>query len=318
MEKERNLEKQRKAKLPLFKPNFDSALPIIDYAKEAMRYYNILFELYATTFKWDGIPEEIVMDGGELFLEKTLCSEGACLFFYDDVLKQYLVHPYTAWGLNFYGKPLHYRVTASNGYTKELDRTNAVEILNSPYYTNEINVIQCFADKLAICDCVTMVNVENQKTPYLIKCTEGQRLTLQNVFKQISEFQRKIFVDDGYDPNSIIVYPLNAPYVADQIYDLKSHYWQEALNYVGVGSGSQKKERVTVNEQADAEGEKIAMIETRLVTRQMAAEQINKMFGLNIEVKVRKDLEQMAKLREQNGIEVFEDDSSNMEVVDNE
>ena len=66
--------------------------PTFNFVSETTKYENILFELYATQIEWEGLPEEIKRDGGELYLEKTICNEGKCLFFYDDILKEYLVH----------------------------------------------------------------------------------------------------------------------------------------------------------------------------------------------------------------------------------
>lgn len=304
----------KKIDTPFFKPKFTDFKSIFDFESESMKYYNILFELYATTFKWEGLPPEIKRDGGELYLEKILCSEGKCLFFKDDILNEYLVHSFTGTGINFYNMPTHYEVQAENGYHASFDRTNAVAIYNSPYFTNELNTIMSFATKLALCDMTILVNVNNQKTPYLVKCAEGQRLTLINALKQINEFNESITVDDTFDANSIVVYPLNAPYVASNIYDLKSQYWQEALNFVGIGSGAQKKERVSVSEQMDSEGEKTAMLETRKVSRDLAAEQINEMFGLDISVSVRKDLAALKKLRDNQTLGLQNDE----EVIPNE
>ena len=281
---------------------------LFDFETEARKYYNILFELYATTFKWENLPEEITRDGGELYLEKVLCSEGKCLFFYDDILKEYLVHSFVGTGINFYNMPTNYEVQAENGYYGKFTRENAVAIYNSPYFTSEINTINSYATKLALCDLVALVNTKNQATPYIIKCGEGQRLTLTNALKQIYEFNSAIMVDDTFDENAIKIYPLNAPFVADAVYDLKTRYWQESLNFVGVGSGAQKKERVSVSEQMDSEGEKTAMLETRKVSRDMAAEQINKMFGLNISVSVRKDLAALQKLRDNQTLGIQDDD----------
>lgn len=308
--------KINKINAPFTLPQWANAEPIFDYAEESMKYYNILFELYATTFKWKNLPKEIVRDGGELYLEKCLCSQGRVLFFYDEVLKEYLVHSYAGYGLNFYNQPTQFEVSANNGYHAHFTRENAVPIYNSPYYTGEINTIQTYANKLALCDMVNMVNVTNQKTPYLIRCTEGQRLTMENLFKQIFEFKSKIFADSEFSKDEIEVFELNAPYIAGDVYDLKSKYWQEALNFVGIGSGSQKKERVTVNEQMDSEGEKIAMIETRMTSRKMAAEQINDLFGLNIDVEVRKDLDVFIKLREMAAIDNENEKMGNEEEED--
>lgn len=277
-------------------PKLDRMKPTFDFMSETIKYENILFELYATQIEWDGLPEEIKRDGGELYLEKTICNEGKCLFFYDDVLKEYLVHAFTGRGLNFYYQPTEYYVKGPNGYSKSFDRTNAVPIYNSPYYTTEINVINNFAQKLALCDLTIMVNTQTQKTPYVIKCNETQRLTLTNVFKEINEFNPKIFVDETYDTDSIIVYPLNAPFISNEVYDLKAKYWQEALRFCGISTGTVKKERVGTEEQQDAQDEANAMLNTRLTSRKIAARQIKEMFGVELTPKLRKaeELEMLA------------------------
>lgn len=291
----------KQVSMTMKKPNYDSQQPIFDFVSESVKYYNILFELYATTFKWENLPFEIIRDGGELYLEKGLCSSGQMLFFYDEILKEFLIQTYAGSGLNFYKQPTTFQVSAPNGYTKTLTRENAVPIYNSPYFTNEINTIKSFSDKLALCDMTAMTNVQTQKFPYIIKCGEGQRLTLTNVFKQINEFQPKILVDDTFDDNSIQVFPLNSPFVAEQVYNLKEKYWQEALKYIGVGTGTVKKERVGLEEQLDAQGESNAMLATRLTSRQMAAEQINEKFGLNLKVSVRVDLKNNEMIEAQGG-----------------
>ena len=269
-------------------PKLDAMKPTFNFVSETTKYENILFELYATQIEWEGLPEEIKRDGGELYLEKTICNEGKCLFFYDDVLKEYLVHSFTGEGFNFYGQPLNYYVKAANGYSREFDRTNAVPIYNSPYYTTEINTINNYAQKLALCDMTVMLNVNTQKLPYIIKCSKGQQLTLMNLMKKIEEFNVKVMVDDDFDPNSIIVYPLNSPFVADKVYNLKNQYWQEALRFCGISTGSVKKERVGTQEQEDSNDEVNAMLNTRLASRKIAARQIKEMFGIELTPKLRK------------------------------
>lgn len=285
------MKKIKPVKGPVFLPNQLQQEPFFDFVSETSKYYNILFELYATTFKWENLPFEIIRDGGELYLEKILCSEGKILFFKDDILNEFLVQTYAGFGLNFYGQPTSFDVVAPNGYHKSLTRDNAVTIYNSPYFTTEINTIQNFAQKLALCDLTAMLNIQTQKLPYLIKCGEGQKLTLVNLFKQLNEFNSKIMVDDTFDENSIKVFPLNSPYVANHILEAKNIWWTEAMKYVGCPVGSVKKERVGEQEQIDTQAESNAMIATRLTSRKMACEQINEKWNLNLDVKIRNDLQ---------------------------
>ena len=271
---------------------YAAAKPTFDFASETIKYYNILFELYATTFKWKNLPFEIIRDGGELFLEKLLCSKGSCLFYYDDVLKEYLVQEFVGYGVNQYRQPLEYQViSVVPGYNKRLTRENAVACYNSPYYTGEINTIHTYAEKLALCDMTLTLNLQAQKTPYIIQCADGQRQTLINLLKQVEEFQTAVFATDTFDENALTIYPLNAPFIADKVYDVKNRIWKEALNFAGTGFGSDKRERQNVLEEVNNESYRFSMLETRLTSRKIFCEQVNKMFGLNIDVELREDLQ---------------------------
>ena len=270
-------------------PKLDASKNIFDFWSEQAKYYNILFEIYATQIEWQGLPKEIIRDGGELVIEKLLCSEGKCLFFKDKILDEFLVASFTGSGLNFYGEPTKFTVTAPNGYHKVFDREDCVPIYNSPFFTSEVNTIKNYASKLALCDLTAMLNVNTQKLPYLIKCTQGQRLTLLNLMKELDEFKPKVFVDESFDDTSIKVFPLNSPFVADKLYDLKAKYWGEALKYCGISTGAVKKERVGEEEQKDAQDESSAMLNTRMVPRKIAAKQIKEKFGIELTPVLRKD-----------------------------
>ena len=82
----------------------------------------------------------------------------------------------------------------------------------------------------------------------------------------------------------------DAPYVADKIQSLKTELWNEALTYLGISNISfQKKERMISDEVLRNQGGTIASRYSRLNARRKAADEINKMFGLNIEVDFRED-----------------------------
>ena len=78
--------------------------------------------------------------------------------------------------------------------------------------------------------------------------------------------------------------------MADKLYQLKTNYWNEALTYLGISNTNiTKKERMISDEVMRNMGGVIASRYSRLESRRHAADQINKMFGLNIEVNYRAD-----------------------------
>lgn len=84
----------------------------------------------------------------------------------------------------------------------------------------------------------------------------------------------------------------DAPYICDKIYELKTKIWNEALTYLGISNVSvEKKERLITDEVDRSQGGVLASRYSRLVARQQACEQINKMFGLNVWCEYREDFD---------------------------
>jgi hypothetical protein len=124
----------------------------------------------------------------------------------------------------------------------------------------------------------------------LIQCEENQRLTLKNVYQKYDGNEPVIFGDKNLNPNALKVLQTGAPYVADKLYQLKTEIWNEALTYLGISNVNyQKKERMISDEVMRAQGGIVASRYSRLESRRQAVEEINKMFGLNIEVNYRED-----------------------------
>ena len=121
--------------------------------------------------------------------------------------------------------------------------------------------------------------------------TEEQRLTLINLYQQYDGNQPVILGDKALNVDSAVkCVKTDAPFVADKIYQLKTQLWNEALTYLGISNVSfQKKERLISDEVSRSQGGTIASRYSRLESRRQAAEKINKMFGLEIEVDYRAD-----------------------------
>ena len=102
-------------------------------------------------------------------------------------------------------------------------------------------------------------NVNAQKTPVLIRCSEKERLTLVNLYKQYEGNEPFIFGDQELAAQPLNSVRTDAPYVADRIYDLKTRYWNEMLTFKGISN--------------------------------LNVQKINKMFGLDIWCEFREDID---------------------------
>lgn len=249
-------------------------------------YYDRFIELSAVMFKWNNMPSTVDVR----FMEITLFKNGMTLFFKDDVIGYLALQNAAAGPFNVYNIPTQRRAIAANGYQQSLDETNSVIIYNNYLHNTNINAMKMYARKLAKIDMTIDINVNAQKTPILVKCSESQRLTMETLYDRYDGDHPYIFGDNGLNAKDFTVLSTSAPYVADKLYELKNQIWNEALTYLGISNVSyQKKERMVTDEVTRSQGGTIASRYSRLQARQDACRQINEMFGLNISCEYRDD-----------------------------
>lgn len=269
-----------------------------------LQYYNRLLELAINMYEWKNLPDTV----DERFLELTLFSDGMAVFFRDDILGELCLKCMIGGELDVYRIPIDRTAYATNGYQMHLNNQNSVIIFNNYTHTNSMLDVEMYARRLYEIERTIDVNVKAQKTPLIVRATENQRLTMKNLYMQYDGNEPFIFGDNNLDMDAIKVLPTNAPYVADKLNILKRQIWNEALTYLGIeNSNTEKKERLVSDEVNSNLGGVAAQRFCRLNARRKAADQINKMFGLNIEVDFREEVKEM-----------FRDDTEEKEVTDYE
>lgn len=245
-------------------------------------------ELALSVFKWENLPDSV----DERFLELTLYSDGQAVFFRDEVLGELCLQCLVNGPFDVYRIPIRRRAIAANGYQKQLSRKDSVIIWNNKLHTNTEPDMRVFARRLYDLDRTIEVNARAQKTPVFLQGPEEQRLTLINAYKEYDGNAPVIMGNKTLDPEGFKVITTEAPYVADKLYQLKTQIWNEALTYLGISNLTiQKKERVNTDEVARSMGGTLASRNARLEARRQACEEINRMFGLNISVHFREDLD---------------------------
>lgn len=252
-----------------------------------LQYYNRLTELSMVMFEWVNLPDTI----DPRFLEMVLFRDGKAVFFKDDVLGFLVLRANCAGNRDVYEIPRQRTVYASNGYQATLDDTNSVIIWNNYLHTNSMLDVEMFSRRLYNCDRTIDVNLNAQKTPILIQCTEQQKLTLMNAYKQYQGNEPFIFGDKNMDLTGVKVFTTGAPFIADKVRQEKSATWNEALTYFGISNVSyQKKERMVSDEMIRSMGGTIASRYSRLEMRRQACREINKMFPeLKLDCRYRED-----------------------------
>ena len=269
-----------------------------------IQYYDRLTELSISMFEWRNLPDTV----DPRFLELTLFSNGMAVFFKEE--DDYLALQCAISGpLDVYRIPVKRRAYAVNGFNRELDNKNSVIIYNNMLHKNSMLDVRMFARELYNLDRAISVNANAQKTPILIRCTENERLSLENLYMQFDGNKPIIYGDKQLNPNSLTVLKTDAPYVADTLYTLKTQKWNEALTYLGISNVNiTKRERLITDEVTRNQGGTIASRYSRLESRRQACKQINLMFGLDIQCDYREDYQEIVDAEDSDSINVNEKD----------
>lgn len=250
------------------------------------QYYNRLVELAISMFEWKNLPDTV----DPRFLELTLFTDGQAVFFKDEELGYLALQNAMNGDFDVYRIPINRRAFAVNGYQRKLTNKDSVIVYNNYLHTNSQLDADMFARRLYNLDRAIDVNANAQKTPVLIKCSQEERLTLLNVYKQWDGNEPLIMGDKGLNTNAMTVLKTDAPYVCDKLYQLKTQIWNEALTYMGISNiNTQKKERLITDEVTRNQGGTIASRYSRLNARRDACKKINDMFGLEIWCDYRED-----------------------------
>ena len=251
-----------------------------------------LMDLAMSVFEWKNLPKGV----DPRMLEMWLMRNGFCIFFYDEDLKSStladgnapegyaVLQGFISGPWDMYNYPTQRRAYAVNGLNVDLDETNSVIIFNDYLRVPMFQTLSLYAQRLAEIDRTIDINVMNQKTPKIIRCNDKQRLTFRNLMMQAQGNTYWIFADKNVDMKDIDVLDVTAPYVGNELQILKHQYWNEVLTYLGVENvTTEKKERLVSNEVMSNMGDVEAQRFVRLNARKQACQNINELFGLEID-----------------------------------
>ena len=253
------------------------------------QYVDRLTELAVSMFEWRNLPETI----DPRYIEMALFLNGCVVYFRDEVIGDLCLDCVAQGNFDVYGYPIRRRAYSRyNHYQKNLNVDDSVIIWNNFLRKNNVLDMQMFSRRLANLDRIIDVNANAQKTPVMVTATEKQRLTMLNLYMKYDGNEPFIFGDANLDLNGLKVLQTDAPFVAQDIYQLKTEIWNEALTYLGISNVNiTKRERLITDEVTRNQGGTVASRYSRLESRREAVKKINEMFGTNIEVNYREDFE---------------------------
>ena len=248
-------------------------------------YLNLKSRLIALTIgrmHFENLPKEMYQP----FLLKMMIANPETLFAFDDAAQRYFWYIFTPSSrLDEYGVPFERRITLPNvGYTNTFDKDSSVIIRSSYSGTPILPIIEEYARKLFIISRTIDVNVNAQKTPVMVLCDEDQRLTFTNMMKQYAGNVPFIFGDKNIiSEESFKVLNLNAPFVADKLFELKTNLWNEFLTFLGIYNVSiNKKERLISDEVNRSLGGVLIARNDFVQAINDSFDEVNEKFGLDI------------------------------------
>ena len=253
-----------------------------------------LMDLAISVFNWKNLPKGV----DQRMLEFWLLRDGFLGFFYDEALKYdekrrapegYAVLPMMIEGAwDMYEYPTDRRAYSVNGFQYECTEENSVIIFNNFLRVPMWLTLWQYAMRLAEVQRTIDINCKQQRTARVIRCDEKQRLTYLNYAKEVDEGRNWVHGDKNLDLDAFQVFDITTPYIGNDMQIYKNQLWNEALTYLGIENvNTDKKERLisdeVINNMGDVEAERF----TRLNARKQACDEINELFGLNVDVDFR-------------------------------
>lgn len=254
---------------------------------DQVTWYNVdrLYNKAISMFEWINLPPTI----DERYLEIVLCTQGHICFFKDEELDVYLALQCTlGCKFNVYNLPTDYRIYTPSGYNAMRNATNSVIIYNNWTHTPTLPKIYYNANRIADIERTIEININQLKRPFIFLVPENKVASVKALFRKIKENEEIIIGASELELENLGIQNTITPNNTLELYALKKKYYNEALGDLGINNFSDdKKERLLAGEITSNEEDVALTRLSYLNARKQACKEINKMFGLNIDVKFR-------------------------------
>lgn len=260
-----------------------------------INYLDRLKLIACSLFTWEGL-DEVAGFGASRFLEMSLYENGRACFVKDKDLGYLALKVNPSDKLNVYNLPE--KVLAwSIGYNKNYKFDDVVYIMNNLLELPTSTTINLFAYRLYETERTIDTNLIAQKTPVLIEGDTKTILTLKNTYMSFAGNTPFIFGNKDYNINQKLnALKTDAPYLIDKLETHKHEIWNEALTFLGIDNANTDKKERLITDEVESNNELINYyLNCFYKTRKQACDMINEKYGLNIKIKLNKDVLELLK-----------------------
>ena len=233
-------------------------------------------------YRWENLPNGIE----SRYIEEMLYDNGECAMFDHPDLGLCILRSSSRENLNIYGEPTKLTLTGFNEH-RTVMMDECVRIMNNDLALPTLPNIVYYARRMAEIDDIIMQNLRQQRVPYLFATDENNSFSMKALYDRIYQGEPAIFIDKEMlkgEPENIMVIPTVSPYLVDKLQIQKQEMERELLTFLGINNTLEKKERLLTDE-TNSNNQFIKMSsDIGFKQRQLACEQMNEMFGLNVRV----------------------------------
>lgn len=269
--------------------------------------------LLSMIFEWDGLPETV----SELFFEQQLLFTAYACIVYDNDFASYLGLPCTAAGkMNIYYENGIYRAYSLgyskqfyaltkynksifdkmlNGYVNAGVKLQGVVCHDNPCDYPLINTVEIYTDRMVRAMRAIDVVQNQAKLTTIIETDEDTKLAIQEAIASIDENVLAVYVSRDIAKKlreSKSIQTQFAPAVLDVLWNHVNNIKSEMLTAFGVNNlnTADKKERL-LSDEVNSNNQAIGLnLSYRRKCRQLFADNLNAVFGLNVTVRLNDNL----------------------------
>lgn len=221
-----------------------------DKNKEQAQHWQVIYSFYfawlkniaMSIFEWQ-LPDSM----NARFLELAFFEDGRALAYVKDgALINTRANPSNNMDMyNYFTGYTGYNVVFSD----YVDADKCVYGLNNPVTMPTFDVCDMFATRLQKLEMGIWCNVDLQKFPIMVSAPESQKLSVKNLMEQFEGGLPFLYTYRNFeDLNQVKCFDMKVPQIFDKLYELKQKTLNEFLEFLGVTTPKEKKERLLSGE----------------------------------------------------------------------